>query len=161
MNIASSLSAVALALVVAGCASNDTSRVTDAVTSPLHDLNLVQAEIPPKLQEVEKAPYAVPADRSCALLSQEIRELDAVLGTDLDAPPTDSNPGLIERGSTEGKSAAFGALRSTAEGVVPYRTWVRKLTGAERYSKKVAAAIAAGTVRRAFLKGLRVSQACA
>ena len=86
--------AVARALVVAGCASNDTSRVTDAVTSPLHDLNLVQAEIPPKLQEVEKAPYAVPADRSCALLAQEIRELDAVLGTDLDAPPSESNCNL-------------------------------------------------------------------
>jgi hypothetical protein len=44
--------------------------------------------------------------------------------------------------------------------VVPYRGWVRKLTGAERYSKEVAAAIAAGTVRRAFLKGVVVTRGC-
>jgi hypothetical protein len=37
---------------------------------------------------------------------------------------------------------------------------VRKLSGAERYSKQVAAAIAAGTVRRAFLKGMAQASAC-
>src|SRR6266480_371568 len=56
--------------------------------------------------------------------------------------------------------ATVRALRHTAEGVVPFRGWVRKLSGAERYSKQVAAAIAAGTARRAFLKGLGVSKEC-
>lgn len=144
--------------ILCGCATGDSSKVTDAVTSPLHDLNIVQADIPPKLLAVMALPYAMPADRTCAGLEREIRELDAVLGTDLDAPPTEANPGLIERGTNEARDAAFGALRSTAEGVVPYRGWVRKLTGAERYSKKVSAAIAAGTVRRAFVKGLRAAK---
>jgi hypothetical protein len=44
---------------------------------------------------------------------------------------------------------------------VPFRGWVRKLSGAERYSKEVAAAIAAGTVRRAYLKGLGEAKGCA
>src|SRR5664280_2970956 len=70
---------------------------------------------------------------------------------DLDTPATESNSGLIERGSNEAKSSAVDALRSTTEGIVPFRGWVRKLSGAERYSHKVAASIAAGTVRRAFL----------
>ena len=38
---------------------------------------------------------------------------------------------------------------------------VRRLTGAERYSREVAAAIAAGTVRRAYLKGFGQSAGCA
>ena len=83
-----------------------------------------------------------------------------MLGPDLDAPASASNPGLNERGSNAVGTAAVDALRRTAEGVVPYRGWVRKLSGAERYSKQVAAAIAAGTVRRAFLKGLRASTEC-
>jgi hypothetical protein len=37
---------------------------------------------------------------------------------------------------------------------------VRKLTGAERYSKEVAAAIAAGTIRRTFLEGLGQAADC-
>ena len=63
---------------------------------------------------------------------------------------------LLERGA----DAAGNALQRTAEGVVPFRGWVRKLSGAERYSRQVAAAIAAGTVRRAFFKGLGQAQGC-
>jgi hypothetical protein len=37
---------------------------------------------------------------------------------------------------------------------------VRKLDGAERHSKEVAAAIAAGSVRRAFLKGVGQALGC-
>ena len=36
-----------------------------------------------------------------------------------------------------------------------------KLSGAERYSREVAAAIAAGTIRRAYLKGVGASTGCA
>jgi len=96
----------------------------------------------------------------CTALAVEVRALDEVLGPDLDAPASASNPGLIERGSTAVGNAAVGAVRGAAEVVVPYRGWVRKLTGAERYSKEVAAAIAAGTVRRAFLKGVVVTRGC-
>ncbi|MCR5881556.1 hypothetical protein LRS03_01205 [Rhizobacter sp. J219] len=75
-------------------------------------------------------------------------------------PPTAANPSLIERGVTLATNEAIGSVRSAAEGVVPYRKWVRKLSGAERYSKDVAAAIAAGTVRRAYLKGQLVARSC-
>jgi hypothetical protein len=66
------------------------------------------------------------------------------------------DPGLVERGG----DTAADLLRGTAEGVVPFRGWVRKLSGAERYAKEVAAAIAAGTIRRAFLKGLGQATGC-
>ena len=136
------------------------SGVVDVAVTPLSDLNVVHAQVPAVLVDAQKQPYLVPSDQSCASLEASIRGLDEVLGSDLDTSASASNPVLIERGTGAAGTAAFGALRRTAEGVVPYREWVRKLSGAERYSKQVAAAIAAGTVRRAFLKGLRASKGC-
>jgi len=142
-----------LALALAACAGGE-KNVRDAATTPLSDLNVVRADIPPVLVAAQKAPYAAPADKSCAALSGDVQALDAALGADLDTPVTGSNPSLIERGAAD-------ALRNTAEGVIPFRGWVRKLTGAERYSREVAAAIAAGTIRRAYLKGLGAAGGCA
>lgn len=151
---------VALALALAACASNDSKRVTDAATSPLNDLNLIRTEIPPVLVDAQKQPYALPPDATCVELAAKVQELDVVLGPDLDATPSGHDPGLIEQGSDEAKNVAIGALRSTSESIIPFRGWVRKLTGAERHSRKVAAAIAAGTARRAFIKGVMASRAC-
>lgn len=134
--------------------------LAQVATAPLNDLNLVRAEIPPILVTAQKAPYAIPADRSCSALEAEIRELDMVLGADLDTRPTPANPGLVERGADYVGEAAVGAVRGAAESVVPFRKWVRRLSGAERYSKEVAAAIAAGTIHRAFLKGVRQGEGC-
>ncbi|MFZ2162003.1 MAG: hypothetical protein WAW02_07295 [Sideroxyarcus sp.] len=142
------------------CTTQNRSDVVDATTTPLSDLNLVHAEIPVVLVEAQKAPYDVPRDYSCNTLESGIHDLDEVLGADLDAVATSNNPGLIERGSKVASTAAVGVLKRTAEGVVPFRGWVRKLSGAERYSNKVSAAITAGQSRRAFLKGLRASMEC-
>lgn len=150
-----------LVLALSACATNDRASVADAATAPLNDLNLVHADIPAVLAEAQIQPYLVPPEVNCHALSAAILDLDAALGPDLDTPATESNPGLIERGTNQAKSSVIGALRNTTEGIVPFRGWVRKLTGAERYSQKVAASIAAGTVRRAFLKGLKVSKECA
>jgi len=144
-------------MLLAACASGDgSSKLSTAATTPLSDLNLVNAPIPEVLAAAQKAPYAVPADSGCPALAAAVRSLDEVLGPDLDAPATEANPSLIERGG----DAAASALQSAAAGVVPFRGWVRKLSGAERYSKQVAAAIAAGTVRRGFLKGIARAKQC-
>ena len=150
----------ALALLLSACASSDQALVADAVTSPLSDLNLIQTKIPPLLIEAQKQPYAVPAEATCTTLAAAIGELDVVLGADVDAPASNSDPSLVEQGTKEAKNAAVGALQGTASSVLPFRGWVRKLSGAERHSREVASAILAGTVRRAFLKGLRISKQC-
>ena len=163
------LVAAALALSLAGCASPDTAQgaakegiqIQKAVEAPLADLNLVQDKIPPVLLAAEKAPYALPSQRACPDLANEVRALDGALGADLDTPPTLANPGLVERGTTLAGDTANDALRGAAESVIPFRGWVRKLDGAERHSKEVAAAIAAGSVRRAFLKGVGQTLGCA
>lgn len=143
--------------LLAACSSTDTRKVSDAATTPLSDLNVVRADIPDVLRAAAAAPYAPPADTSCPALVADIRALDEVLGPDLDAPSGKGGPSLLERG----EDAATGALQRTAEGVIPFRGWVRKLTGAERYAKQVSAAITAGGVRRGFLRGLAAGKACA
>jgi len=140
--------------------SNIGTQFTQAATAPLSDLNLVNAEIPAVLAAARKRPYAPPADATCAGLAAEVTALDALLGPDLDTQSSPSNPGLIERGVTEVSSAAIGAVRGSAQSIVPYRSWVRKLSGAERYSKEVVAAIAAGSIRRSFLKGVGHASGC-
>ncbi len=170
MNIspANTLLAAATALLLAGCASPDTAKgaakegvqIQKAMEAPLADLNLVQEKIPPVLEAAIKAPYALPSRRDCPALANEIRALDGALGADLDTPPTATDPGLLERGSNAVGAAANDALRGAAESVVPFRGWIRKLDGAERHSREVAAAIAAGSVRRAFLKGVGQTLGC-
>jgi hypothetical protein len=144
---------IVMATALVSCANGE-KNVRDAATTPLSDLNVVRADIPPVLAAAQKAPYAVPADKACAALATDVQALDAALGADLDTPATGANPSLIERGAAD-------ALRNTAEGVIPFRGWVRKLSGAERYSRDVAAAIAAGTIRRAYLKGIAQAGGCA
>jgi hypothetical protein len=184
MDIARGVAPLAL-LALAACAqpqplheyarpeSKTDAQILEAAATPLADLNIVRAEIPPTLVAAQKAPYARPADASCDGIAAEIRALDAVLGADLDTPVTPINPNLIphgldalmqQGGALAGEAAmgaAVDAVRGAAAGIVPYRAWVRKLSGAERYSREVAAAIAAGGVRRSYLKGIGQASGCA
>lgn len=139
--------------------SKAAAQLTDAAASPLSDLNLVRQDLPPVLIAAQVRPYAAAPDRSCASLAAEVRALDAALGADLDAP-SGPDASLGEQGAQALGDAAVGAVRSTAEGVLPFRGWLRKLTGAERRDREQAAAIAAGTIRRAYLKGMGLSMGC-
>jgi hypothetical protein len=156
LNIAAAIALLSLT----ACASNTQSRVTTAATAPLNDLNLVRADFPEILEHAKQQPYLVPTDHSCSALTLEVGKLDEVLGADIDAPVTENKPSLLERGGDVGKDSAIDALQRTTEGLIPFRGWVRKLTGAERYAKHVSAAITAGSIRRAFLKGVGASQGC-
>lgn len=152
---------ISLVLLTACANKSASTRVGEAAVTPLNDLNLIKTDIPPLLQQIQSSPYQVPAGYTCDSLTTDIADLDAVLGPDLDEPASEDKPGLMERGSNAAQDAAIGAFQRTTESVVPFRGWIRKLTGAERRSRKVAVAITAGTARRSFLKGLRASQNCA
>jgi len=150
-----------LLMVLAGCASSTANRIGTAATMPLTDLNVAQEDIPAILLAAREHPYQVPVSQNCVAISLEIRELDEVLGADLDAPVSPADPSVMRRASSLVQDQAVGALQRTAEGLIPFRGWVRKLSGAERHSKQVSACIAAGSVRRAFLKGFAASEHCA
>lgn len=149
-----------LVFILTACATKTQSGITTAATTPLSDINMVKVEIPPVLQQAKSQPYLVPDNHSCDMIRTEITQLDAALGPDLDAPGQPNAETWFDRGATLVSNSAVGALQRTAEGLVPFRSWVRKLSGAERHSKKVAASITAGLIRRGFLKGVAASTAC-
>jgi hypothetical protein len=91
----------------------------------------------------------------CAQLVVLIKPLNDALGADFDMPASDEDD-LVGRGRT----TALGAAASMASDVIPFRGWVRKLSGAERHDRLVQEAIVAGAVRRAYLKGLGEARGC-
>ncbi len=161
------LSAAALAL--GGCmttrsngspkvqTTNEANRegVKGAAESPLRDLNVLRTKIPPILLEAIADPYQRPKSRGCAQLVVMLKPLNDALGADLDAPEPDQDD-LMGRG----KDTAFGFMAGAASDVIPFRGWVRRLTGAERHDRLVQQAITAGAVRRAYLKGLGEAKGC-
>jgi len=161
--------AILAALALCGCTTTsdkDPQRVqttaqaereglTGAVGAPLRDLNVLRTKIPAALLEAMADPYYRPPGKlSCEDVTIMIQPLDAALGPDLDTP----KPGEAMR--DRGKTTAFGLVAGATSGVIPFRSWVRKLTGAERHDSYVTAAITAGAVRRAYLKGLGESRGC-
>lgn len=140
--------------------SDVTDRVGQAAITPLSDLNVVQQKIPQVLLFArDVGAYAVPDKLDCPSVQTEIDRLDAALGADFDAAGK-GKPSLLERGGDMAENYGVGIVRRTMEGFVPFRSWLRKLSGAEKHSKEVAAAITAGGVRRAYLKGLRQGLGC-
>jgi hypothetical protein len=138
-----------------------TDRVGQAVITPLSDLNVVQQKIPAVLRHARKVgPYASPEKLDCPTVQDEINLLTVALGPDLDAPNLKGKPSLFDRGTDAAENYGVGFVRRTVEGLVPFRSWVRKLSGAEKHSKEVASTIMAGGVRRAYLKGMRQGMGC-
>ena len=133
----------------------------DAVTAPLEDLNLRQKDIPPVLARAVSAPYDIQGFTRCEPIAAEIGRLDAALGPDLDeAPPPDSR--------SRGKKVADGAwkagvteVRDQTQNTLPFRGWIRRLTGAARHDRAVEAAIRSGGIRRGYLKGVGMRMNCA
>jgi hypothetical protein len=130
--------------------------VGGAMAAPLRDVNLLRTKIPEVLLQAMADPYGRPAAPvNCPRLIELVTELDATLGPDLDAPEPDEDD-LMQRG----RSSAFGAMAGVASGAIPFRSWVRRLTGAERHDTLVQSAITAGAVRRGYLKGLGEARGC-
>jgi len=137
------------------------SRMADVATTPLHDLNLVRDEIPEVLLTARAQPYAAPANPACEALALELATLDAALGPDLDAPVADAaSASLISQGAAAAGDAAVQMVRASTESLIPLRDWVRRFSGAQQHSRDRADAMAAGSFRRAFLRGYAQALAC-
>lgn len=126
-----------------------------AVASPLRDVNLLRSKIPDVLLRAMADPYQRPAPASCARISALVKELNGALGDDLDEPNADDQSLMVR-----GRGAALGAVAGLASDIIPFRGWVRQLSGAEQHDQLVAAAILGGAVRRGYLKGLGESRSC-
>lgn len=156
-----------LPLLVAGCASSASMQtatstakqgVNAAAHAPFEDFNLVRSKIPGVLQEAKSDPYARPQPLGCETLSVELARLDDALGPDIDI--AQAKKSRIDQGETFTLNAGARAMKDITEGWIPMRSWVRYMTGAEQHSREVTSAVSAGSVRRAYLKGLAQSEGC-
>lgn len=135
-------------------------QVAQAVTSPLSDLNIGNDDIPKILVNAKTQLYNLPENTTCSNLESEIDNLDAVLGLDLDEKENEGKPGFVKKGKNLARKAAISTIKRTVQDAIPYRNWIRKLSGAEKHDRKVAESIEAGKARRSFLKGYAVGAGC-
>ncbi|WP_309629419.1 hypothetical protein [Brevundimonas sp.] len=132
----------------------------DAATQPLVDLNVRRDLIPTVLRQAQANPYDRRNLSQCTTIGAEVARLDEALGPDRDEPPAPDSPTLNERAQDALAEAMLDAIRDAATDFIPYRSWIRQLTGAQARSKAVQDAIEAGRLRRAFLKGLGMRADC-
>jgi hypothetical protein len=133
--------------------------VKGAVQAPLEDVNLIRRQIPPVLLHAEAAPYARPSPASCREITSEVADLDDALGDDFDVYVVDDSSPDAKHGRQAGEAVVL-AMRDTAEDFIPFRSWVRRLSGAQAHDNQVRAAVYAGRVRRSYLKGLGEAIGC-
>ncbi|WP_199553958.1 hypothetical protein [Sandaracinobacteroides hominis] len=122
------------------------------VTKPLKDANIVKAEIPPKLAAIMNNPYSLDGLKTCAQFSGEIAQLTKVLGPDVDATQSKKDQSATE--------VMLGEVERQAAGLIPGSGIIRKVSGAEKQEAKAKAAIYAGSLRRAYLKGTARAKGC-
>jgi hypothetical protein len=123
--------------------------VFDVARTPMTDLNLNRTEIPALLAEAQQRPYSLQGLDTCEPLIRAVAEFDAVLGPDLDLPQA-------ERARLSGGRIAQWAVGR----FIPFRGLIREISGANRQQREVEAAIQAGLMRRAFLKGVGAVRRC-
>ena len=123
------------------------------VTKPLKDLNLLKDDIPPEILAIMKEPYSLQGLKGCSQYKAAIGGLTDVLGPDVDSAAAK------KKGQNAGEFA-LGAAESVAGGLIPGAGLIRKLSGAEVAQKKVQAAVLAGQLRRAYLKGSARAKGC-
>ena len=134
----------------------NSSSVEDAAKAPLRDLNVIRTDIPQVLIDSLGDPYARPKTKKCQELISILVPLDDALGRDIDQPPPEDKRGLTDRG----RPMALGAAAGVASDLIPFHSALRYLTGAQQHDDYVQQAILAGSVRRAYIKGLGEARGC-
>ena len=127
-------------------------RAENVVSQPLKDVGAMRQKPPELLVRVQKAPYSLAGLKGCADYLREIRELDKVLGPDVDMREEEGRP-------TAGNLAEAGAS-ALVNSLIPLRGLVREATGAAAAERRLRAMVAAGVARRGFLKGYAKARGC-
>ena len=149
---------IALLLAAPAAAQNNQQdkdfgdRAENVVSQPLRDVGAMRDKPPEILVRVQKAPYSLAGLKNCADYLREIRELDKVLGPDVDQRDEEGRP-------TAGNLAEAGAS-ALVNSPIPLRGLVREATGAAAAERRLRAMVAAGVARRGFLKGYAKARNC-
>ena len=134
--------------------------VKGVLVQPFRDFGLMESKIPPVLLEAMADPYARVTPATCDQFAAEIKRLEGALGPDLDVPVNTRHQSNLQRGEGQARDASLDALRGTEQGYIPFDGAIRAVSGADRHDHRVLAAIQAGSVRRAYLKGMGEMQHC-
>lgn len=134
---------------------NTVEKLGRAAATPLSDLNLVREAIPEVLRKAQQDPW-IGREWGCDQLLAHRQALASALGRDIPTKDRD----ILDKGYDFAEKQAVGVVQRTVEGVVPFRSWVRKLSGAEKHSKEIQSAIAAGNTQYAYLTGVYHAKSC-
>jgi hypothetical protein len=124
----------------------------EIATGPVRDVGVAKTEIPPVLARAAANPYSLGGTANCAQIRSGMNALSAALGTDFTAHP----PGRENRA---GKLAEAGG-KTLVNGLLPFRSLVREISGAAPAQRRLNYAVDAGYARRGFLRGLAVGRKC-
>jgi hypothetical protein len=128
--------------------------VTGVAEAPLRDLDVVNAKIPPVLKRAMQDPYERPEHDNCREITAQVRSLYDALGPDYDEPTSKEHSGVMS------KNSALDVMRIGEAAYIPLDGVIRLVSGATRHHRYVLAAIQAGAMRRAYLKGLGEAHGC-
>jgi hypothetical protein len=129
-------------------------KAEDVVMSPLSDINLKKKDIPAVLKAALADPYDLTGIKSCLGFATAITDLDMALGDDIDVAHEKSDEEKFGNGAGAIAKSVIGSF-------IPFRGVIRELSGANAQQRAWERAIYAGSVRRAFLKGMGQSNNCA
>lgn len=128
----------------------------DYLLRPVRDTNLRKSQVVVVLRAAVENPYDATGLDNCRRIAAAVAELDLALGPDLDSP-------RIRKGENGFQTAGRIGLATAKEfigGIVPVRSIVREVSGARASDARYREALYAGSVRRAFLKGLGFARLC-
>ncbi len=155
------IAATLLPIAVAGAAQDKpksgTGKMLDTgqniVEKPLRDLNIIKPEVAPEVERIMAAPYDLSGMKTCAQYKAAVTKLTAVLGPDVDSPQ-------MQKQDKSPAEVALGLGESAAGGIIPFSGVIRRLSGAEARQNYAKAVIYAGSVRRAYIKGMARAKGC-
>ncbi|MGV3512337.1 MAG: hypothetical protein ACO1OX_10075 [Novosphingobium sp.] len=142
--------AVAFPLSAQTAVSEEKVTAGDVVTKPLSDLNIKKDEVPEILVSARDKPYDLAGLKKCPAIAAEVAKLNAVLGDDIDVARDDGNS-TIKMGNI---------AKSLVGSLIPFGGVIREISGANAQQRKWNEAIYAGSVRRAYLKGVGQQRGC-
>lgn len=135
-----------------------TGGVTEGVLAPLADLNVRREAIPPILVALDV--YNKPVPENCTGIEIEIRDLEAYVGSDVDTIEVKEAFNLRNEVMDLADAQAYSLVSDLTTDFIPFRSMVRRATGATAHDRAIREAYRRGRLRRSYLKGVGFAMGC-
>jgi len=132
--------------------------LTEGVLAPLGDVNIRKEAIPPILAGLNV--YEKPVPTSCTGIALEIRDLESYVGSDIDILDLPGEASFRAQIYDMADDQAYRLVSDFTTDFIPFRSLVRRATGATAYDKSVREAYRRGRLRRSYLKGVGFAMGC-